>query len=128
MRSKIVPANWADLVSKLSESISDCNIDNSKVWPNQMFSDLDNPASGYEALTPPVANVLELNLPITGSGNEMNINTMEALIVPLASEWATNDPVNLFLASEGDKTELTPKDYSKVKILVQLKNTSLDMP
>ena len=128
MRSKTVPANWAHLVSKSSESVSNYNIDSSKVWLNQTFSDPDNPASGFKALIPPVSNVLESSLPATGSENGMNTNTIEASTVPSASEGATNKPVNLSLASEGDKSEPTPKDYSKMKISIRLKDTSSDMP
>ena len=127
IRSKTILTNWADLVSKSSESISNCNIDSSKVWLNQAFSDPDNLASGFETLILPVSNVLELNLPITGSDNGLNTNTIEALIVPSASEEATNKSVNLSLASKEDKTEPTPKDYSKMKISIRLKDTSLDM-
>ena len=63
MRSRTVPANWADLVSKSSESVSNSSVDTSKVWFNQMHSDPDDPASGLDALIPTVTNVIESNLP-----------------------------------------------------------------
>ena len=49
LRMKTVPANWTDLVQKSSESVSESEVDSSKIWFNQSFSDPHGPDSGFAA-------------------------------------------------------------------------------
>ena len=121
MRSRTVPANWADLVSKSSESVSNSSVDTSKVWFNQMHSDPDDPASGLDALIPTVTNAIESNLPAQAP-EAINITETPPLLpaeseTPLqelpTSEGDRNHDVTLSTACEGEVPVLTPKDYLK---------------
>jgi len=70
LRMKTVPANWADLVEKTSESVSASEVDSSKIWFNQSFSNPHRPDSGF-AVT---FNSINHTIPSPPNNNEASVS------------------------------------------------------
>ena len=108
MKSKIVPWNWAQLVTSSSESVSQNDKIGAKVWFNQMHLDPDIPEAVLPSLMANRAELLEPGIENKETHPSLDYERSELVQSSPDSEGANNNEESLqqnrqSLASEGER-------------------------